>query len=136
MHDLNGEIFQVGEFTVDSRARQLKKDGELLPVKPKVFDTLIYLVKNPGRVIGKDELMNEIWPGTAVEENNLSQNISALRRLLGEKPGEHRFIDTVAGRGFRFVGDVKAVDPEPRAIDGTDSRSQDRTGDPNAISPN
>ena len=136
MHDLNREIFQVGEFTVDSRARQLKKDGELLPLKPKVFDTLIYLVKNPGRVISKDELMNEIWPGTAVEENNLSQNISALRRLLGEKPGEHRFIDTVAGRGFRFVGDVKAVGSEPRVVDGTDSRSQDRTGDPSAIYPN
>ena len=112
MHDLTGEIYQIGEFTVDARARELSKGGDLLQLKPKVFDTLVYLVRNPGRTISKDELMKEIWPDTAVEENNLSQNISALRRLLGEKPGEHRFIDTVAGRGFRFVGEVKPVEPQ------------------------
>jgi DNA-binding winged helix-turn-helix (wHTH) protein/TolB-like protein/Flp pilus assembly protein TadD len=74
---------------------------------PKPFETLLFLVRNSGTVLDKDELMRAVWPDTVVEENNLSQNISQLRRALGEKPGQHRYIVTVPGRGFRFVAEVR-----------------------------
>src|SRR5687768_1374487 len=75
---------------------------------PKAFDILLYLVRRAGVVVEKDELMSSIWPDTIVEENNLTQNISALRRILGEKHRENRFIATVPGRGYKFVAPVTA----------------------------
>jgi DNA-binding winged helix-turn-helix (wHTH) protein/TolB-like protein/Tfp pilus assembly protein PilF len=103
-------IYEFGGFRLDAAKRLLTKgNGEPLPLTPKVFDTLLYLVRHSGKVIEKDELMREIWTDTVVEENNLSQNISILRRILGEKPGEGRFIATVAGHGFRFVPEVREV---------------------------
>src|SRR5438045_1706420 len=80
-----------------------------IPLTPKLFDTLLYLVRHSGKAIEKDELMREIWTDSIVEENNLNQNISTLRRVFGEKPGEHRFIVTIPGHGYRFVPDVKVV---------------------------
>src|SRR4030095_4951774 len=76
---------------------------------PKVFDTLLYLVEHQGVVLDKDELMLAIWPDTVVEENNLNQSISVLRRVLGESRGENRYVATVPGRGYRFVADVKTA---------------------------
>lgn len=110
MAESESQIYEFGEFRIDPVMRLLTKGGgEPLQLTPKVFDTLLYLVRSGGRVIEKDELMQAIWPDTIVEENNLSQNISILRRTLGEKAGEGRFISTVAGRGFRFVAEVRAV---------------------------
>jgi DNA-binding winged helix-turn-helix (wHTH) protein/tetratricopeptide (TPR) repeat protein len=107
------QIFEFEGFRLDASKHLLTKgDGELLAVTPKIFDTLLYLVRNSGKVIGKDELMREIWPDAIVEENNLSQNISILRRILGEKPGEGRFIATVPGHGFRFVPTVREIPEE------------------------
>jgi len=104
------QIYEFEGFRLDAGKRLLiKGNGEPVPVTPKVFDTLLYLVRHRGKVIGKDELMREIWTDTIVEENNLSQNISILRRILGEKPGEGRFIATVPGRGFRFVPEVREL---------------------------
>ena len=103
-------IYEFDEFRVDAAKRLLTKDGgEEIPLTPKVFDTLLYLVQNGGRVIEKDELMREIWTDSIVEENNLTQNISILRRVFGEKRGEHRFIATVAGHGYRFVPETQAI---------------------------
>lgn len=100
-------IFEFEGFRLDPARRRLTKgEGESIPLMPKAFDTLLYLVENSGRVIEKDELLREIWADTIVEENNLTQNISALRRVFGEKPGEHRFIATVPGRGYKFVAAV------------------------------
>ncbi len=108
MNEPQLQIYEFGDFRLDAAKRLLTKgDGEPLPLTPKVFDTLLYLVRHNGRVIGKDELMREIWTDAIVEENNLSQNISILRRILGEKPGEGRFITTVPGHGFRFVPEVR-----------------------------
>jgi DNA-binding winged helix-turn-helix (wHTH) protein/TolB-like protein len=78
-----------------------------VPLKPKVFDTLLVLVENSGRVVDKEELMQLIWPDVAVEENNLTQNISAIRKSLGDRQNEHRYVLTVPGRGYRFVADVR-----------------------------
>jgi DNA-binding winged helix-turn-helix (wHTH) protein/TolB-like protein/Tfp pilus assembly protein PilF len=107
MGDSQNSIFTFDGYRVDPESRSLSAvSGETIPLTPKVFDTLLYLVTNPGRVVGKDELMREVWADTIVEENNLSQNISILRRTFGEKPGERRFIETVAGKGFRFLPEV------------------------------
>src|SRR5678815_4913369 len=104
------QIYEFEEFRLDAAKRLLTRaEGEQIPLTPKVFDTLLYLVRNSGKVIGKDELMREIWTDSVVEENNLNQNISILRRVFGEKPGEQRFIVTVAGYGYRFVPEVRQV---------------------------
>jgi len=82
------------------------EDGRTIPLASKAFDTLLYFVENRGRVISKDELMASIWPDTIVEENNLNKNVSILRRALNEDRGDHRFIVTVPGQGYKFVADV------------------------------
>ncbi|MCY7347508.1 MAG: tetratricopeptide repeat protein [Pyrinomonadaceae bacterium] len=102
------DVYEFGNFRVDAAKRLLLNGGgEIVPLTPKVFDTLLYLVEHAGKIIEKDELMREIWADTIVEENNLSQNISILRRVLGEKRGEHRYIATVPGKGFKFVASVE-----------------------------
>ena len=112
MEEPREHIYAFGDFRVDPLKRLLiKGDSEQVPLTPKVFDTLLYLVENSGKVVSKDELMREIWADTIVEENNLSQNISVLRKILGEKRGEHRFIATVPGRGFKFVAEVQELQP-------------------------
>jgi len=98
---------------VDTAKRLLsRRDRDPLSLTPKVFQTLLYLVQHGGRVIDKDELMEAIWPDTAVEENNLNQNISTLRRVLGENRAEHRYIATVSGRGYRFIPEVRTCTDE------------------------
>lgn len=103
----NAAIYEFDGHRLDGVKRLLFKDGgEQLPLKPKAFETLLYLVENPGRVIERDEIMDAVWPETVVEENNLTQNISALRRLLGEGKNDHRYIVTVPGRGYEFTAHV------------------------------
>src|SRR5215475_3598098 len=136
MHEPKSHNYEFGDFRVDTARRQLaRRGGEVLPLKPKVFDTLLYLVQHPGKVLEKEELMREIWPDAFVEENNLNQNVSTLRRVLGESRGENRFIVTLPGRGYRFVADVKALaeeapvdSPEPvaRQLEGALSYSKSR----------
>ena len=109
MNEAQTRIYEFGEFRLDAVKRLLLKGDKTAALMPKAFDTLLYLVQNGGRVIDKDELMREVWTDTIVEENNLSQNISILRRVLGEKKNEHRFIVTVPGKGFKFVAEVRAL---------------------------
>src|ERR1700739_427942 len=105
-------IYEFDDFRVDAGRRLLLgRDGRPLPLTPKVFDTLIYLIQNSGVVLGKETLMRAIWGDTVVEENNLNQCISGLRRVLGEKRAEHRYIVTVPGRGYRFVAPVNTCKP-------------------------
>lgn len=105
----NGEklIYEFEQFRLDEGKRLLfDVDGAPVSLMPKAFDILSYLVRHSGEVVEKDDLMTAIWPDTIVEENNLTQNISALRRALGEKHRENRFIATVPGRGYKFVAEV------------------------------
>src|SRR5882672_349083 len=115
-------IYEFGGFRLDVARRQLRmRDEQPAELTVKVFDTLLYLVEQRGELVEKAALMRAVWPNVVVEENNLTQNISMLRRVLGERAGEHRFIMTVPGRGFRFVapvtllaeGSVAAVLPAP-----------------------
>jgi TolB-like protein/Tfp pilus assembly protein PilF len=100
-------IYEFGDFRVDpSRRLLLGRHGRPLPVTPKAFDALLYLVQHADVVLSKEALMRAVWADTAVEENNLNQCISALRRVLGEKRAEHRYIVTLPGRGYRFVAPV------------------------------
>jgi len=101
-------IYRFGDFRLNAGKRLLSgPDGKPVSLTPKAYDTLAFLVERAGSVINKDELMAAIWPDTAVEENNLTQNVSLLRRVLGEGRGEHRYIATVPGRGYQFVAGVK-----------------------------
>ena len=103
--------YEFGEFHVDAVQRLLRSsaDGEPVPLTSKAFETLLYLVEHRGELIDKTTLMKAVWPNVVVEENNLNQSISALRRALGESALEHRFIVTVPGRGYRFVAPVKML---------------------------
>ena len=102
-------------FRLDAQRRVMSRDnGEPVPLAPKVFDTLLYFVERPGQLIEKQRLLDAIWPNVVVEENNLNQCISTLRRVLGERPGEHRFIVTEPNRGYRFVAGVQALPASPQ----------------------
>lgn len=106
MGDPQSHIYEFDDFRLDAGERVLLRRGERIALTPRVLDTLLYLVRHHGRVLEKNELMSEIWPDAIVEENNLTQNISTLRRIFGESRGENRYIVTVPGRGYRFAAQV------------------------------
>lgn len=102
--------YKFGDFLLNLSARSLSRDGEPVGLTPKAFDTLAVLVTRSGRLVEKDELLKEVWPDTFVEEATLAQNIFTLRRVLGREGVQ--YIKTVSKRGYRFVGDVEAVEEE------------------------
>src|SRR5436189_3951132 len=102
-----GHVYEFGEFHLDAAKRLLWRDGVPVPLTPRVFETLLYMVEHHDTVLDKERLMEAVWPDCIVEENNLTQNISTLRRVFGETPGSHHYIVTVPGRGYRFVANVK-----------------------------
>ncbi|MEZ5307200.1 MAG: alpha/beta fold hydrolase [Pyrinomonadaceae bacterium] len=121
MENTYPKVYRFDRFRIDPRERLLFKEGEAIYLAPKVFDTLLYLVENRGKLLLKDVLLNEVWNGNFVEENNLAQNISQLRKVLGETRDRH-FIETVPTKGYRFVCNVLVEDnaqtisaPEPAA---------------------
>jgi TolB-like protein/Tfp pilus assembly protein PilF len=101
--------YEFGPFRVDTRERQLMRNGEVVPLRPKVFDILLMLVQNSGHILTKNDVMNHIWSDTTVEEGNISRTISTLRNALGERPHEHRYIETIPWRGYRFIATVKKI---------------------------
>src|SRR5216684_3759956 len=102
-------FYEFGPFRLDPTERLLLRDNQPVPLAPKAFETLVLLVENSGRLLTKDELMKRLWPGTFVEEVNLAQNISAIRRALHDKNGEGRYIETVSKAGYRFIGEARRV---------------------------
>jgi DNA-binding winged helix-turn-helix (wHTH) protein/TolB-like protein/Flp pilus assembly protein TadD len=102
-------FYDFGPFRLDPEKRLLLKGGEPVPLTPKVFDTLLVLVEGSGRVLEKDLLMERLWPDSFVEEGSLAVNISTLRKALGENRGEHLYILTVPGKGYRFVANVREI---------------------------
>jgi DNA-binding winged helix-turn-helix (wHTH) protein/TolB-like protein/Flp pilus assembly protein TadD len=105
-------FYEFGDFRLDSTKRVLLREGATVPLTPKCFDVLLLLVSRRGQIVSKDELMTRVWPDTIVEENNLNVNVSLLRKTLGEKPNDHRFIVTVPGSGYQFVAEVRLIDGE------------------------
>jgi len=113
-------LFVFEGFRLDAQRRMLfGTDGEPIALTPRLFDTLLYFVERAGQLLAKEDLLEALWPKVVVEEHNLNKVVSELRRVLGEKPGEHRFIVTKPGRGYRFVADVSMIavpeidNPEP-----------------------
>src|SRR5690348_6176318 len=115
-------VYGFGDFRLDPGKRLLTAfDGTPIPLTPKAYETLAYLVGRAGAIVNKDELMRAIWPDTAVEENNLTQNISLLRRALGEGRESHRYIATVPGRGYQFTAAVKVAPVKSAAAPGAEA---------------
>src|SRR5882672_1703394 len=100
-------LFEFDRFLLDAQQRLLFRDGQPVDLTPKVFDILLELVQSGGRVVEKKELMDKVWPDTYVEESNLTQHISTLRKKLGRPSDGECYIMTVSGRGYRFLPGVR-----------------------------
>ena len=90
MTSLTKTVYEFGPFRIDVERYLLLRNDESIPLSPKVFETLLFLVQHTGQAIRKEEIINRIWPDTFVEESNLAQNIFLLRKALGEEKNEHR----------------------------------------------
>jgi DNA-binding winged helix-turn-helix (wHTH) protein/Tol biopolymer transport system component len=99
--------FRFGEFFLNAAERRLLCRGENVPLTPKAFDTLLLLVKNAGHLVEKEAFLKQLWPDVFVEESSLAQNISGLRKVLGDDGNGNKFIETMPKRGYRFVAEVR-----------------------------
>jgi pimeloyl-ACP methyl ester carboxylesterase/DNA-binding winged helix-turn-helix (wHTH) protein len=104
--------YRFGPFHLDARERRLSRGDEVIPLRLKVFDTLLVLVENAGRLVTKQELVDAVWPETTVEENNLNHNVSVLRKALGERATSQHYIETVPRVGYRFAASVESILPQ------------------------
>jgi len=102
-------FYEFGAFRLDAEKRLLWRNDETVSLMPKPFDVLVTLVRRHGEVVTKDDLMTSVWRDTVVEENSLNVNVSALRKVFGERPHKHRFIVTIPGIGYELVADVREV---------------------------
>ena len=136
LSDPEPRLYEFGPFRLDAVQRVLLLDGQTVVLQPKALDILLLLVRNPGQLITKEDLLSTIWPKMVVEESNLSQNIFLLRKALGDGEGGHRYIVTLPRRGYQFAEpvivrqkDVVAIgdpfaSPAPDAARGTASTDQ------------
>ncbi|MGH9905296.1 MAG: winged helix-turn-helix domain-containing protein, partial [Pyrinomonadaceae bacterium] len=116
MGEQERHFYEFGPFRLDAAERVLLRGPDLVPLTPKVFDILLALVERGGHIVEKDDLMKRVWPDSFVEEGNLTQNVSLLRKALGETPGGPQFIETVSRRGYRFVATIREGDVEAGQI--------------------
>lgn len=98
--------YEFGEYRLEVAERLLLRHGQAIPLQPKIFDLLLVLVEHRNHLLEKDQLLHAVWPDAIVEEANLSNNISILRKTLGDSPNEHRYIETVPKYGYRFIAPV------------------------------
>ncbi|HSB08878.1 MAG TPA: tetratricopeptide repeat protein [Blastocatellia bacterium] len=117
-------FYEFGPYRLDTGEKILLREGEILPLTPKAFDVLLALVENSSHVLEKDNLMKRVWPNTCVEEVNLANNISLLRKVLGDTGDDH-YIQTVPRRGYRFVASVREV-----RLDDSEGRIESPSGAP------
>jgi DNA-binding winged helix-turn-helix (wHTH) protein/Tol biopolymer transport system component len=103
------DLFAFNCFVVDPGERMLLRDGAPVPLEPKVFDTLLVLMRHSGRLVSKEELMRAVWPDSFVEESNLTRNVSVLRKALGRSDPGPQYIETVSKRGYRFACEVREL---------------------------
>jgi len=102
-------VYEFGAYRLDTEERVLVRDGQAVAIPPKDLETLVVLVERAGHIVGKDELLERVWPGVFIEENNLARRVFNLRQVLGEGPDGKKYIDTVPKRGYRFVGSVREL---------------------------
>ena len=123
------DLYEFGPFQIDTQNRLLFRDGQPVPMKPKVVETLLLLVENSGRVLEKDELIEKLWPDTFVDEANLTQNIYVLRKALTTGADAANYIETIPRRGYRFTGEVRKVSAHPTVVTAEDGTTEaTRTG--------
>lgn len=108
--------YSFGAFRVDPHRRALWRDGKVVPLAPKAFEMLLLLVESEGRVLEKQGLMDHLWPGSVVEEANLSQTVYLLRRALAEGSDGRQYIETIPKRGYRFVAEI--VESQDEKVEG------------------
>ena len=106
------QTYEFGAFRLDPAERTLQRQGQSVPLTPKVFDTLVYLVENSGCLITKDDFMKQVWANAFVEDAALAQTISQLRKALGDS----EMIETVPKKGYRFVGAVRTVEAARQTV--------------------
>src|SRR5438876_2358555 len=106
-------IFEFDDFRVDTGQFLLMKGGQPTAITPTVFRILLALLERPGQIVTKDDLMKFVWPDSFVEEGNLNRNVSTLRKILDEKPCDHRYIETVPKTGYRFVAPIRVINYQP-----------------------
>ena len=102
-------VYEFGPFRMDPDKQVLLRDGQLIAVTPKTFETLLVLVRRGREVVSKEELLKEVWPDSFVEEANQSQHIFKLRKALGDTLEGERYIVTLPGRGYRFAVPVRTI---------------------------
>lgn len=102
-------FYEFDHFHLDVFSRRLSRDDKVIPLTPKVFDLLVLLVDNGGKILTKEMVMNHLWSEQFVEENNLTVTMSKLRAVLGEKRGENKYIETLPKYGYRFVAKVRKI---------------------------
>src|SRR5215217_2257942 len=120
MSSLSGHIHRFSDFTIDIEQKVLLRDGKAIPLAPKVFETLLALIENPGRIVLKEELMKRLWPDTFVEEANLTFNIQQLRKSLGDNARSPIYIQTIARRGYRFIAAIEPVSSDNSEVQNTE----------------
>jgi len=114
----NSHSYEFGPYRLDVGQRVLTRTGEAVSLTPKATDILTLLVANAGQLVGKEELLKQVWPDTFVEDSNLSQNIFLLRRVLGDERPSPRYIETVVRRGYRFIANVRVISADASGSDG------------------
>ncbi len=106
------KVYRFGPYRIDTRQRLLYREGELVPLSPKVADTLLLLLTRPGELIDKSECMSTLWPDTFVDEGSLARCVSQLRRALGDDAENATYVETVPKRGYRWIAPVELSDDE------------------------
>jgi TolB-like protein/DNA-binding winged helix-turn-helix (wHTH) protein/Flp pilus assembly protein TadD len=109
------QFYEFGPFRLDPKRHRLLRDGKVVPLPPKAVETLTVLVRNPGKPLGREELMQILWPDVTVEDANLTVAISQLRKVLNQTDDAVEFIETIPRVGYRFVADIRQVE-EPAAL--------------------
>src|ERR1041384_6577346 len=107
--NVESKVYEFNGFRLEASQRRLLYEGQPVPLKPKVFDLLLFLVEMRGQLVVKEDLMREIWPDAIVEENNITVSMSVLRKTLGAHNLEGNFIETVPRRGYRFFAEVTEI---------------------------
>lgn len=111
-----GSVYSFGSYALDPSKRLVLRDGEKVPLTPKAFDVLCLLVEHGGAVVSKDRLLAAVWPDTMVEESNLAFQVSLVRKALGDRSEDPRYIATVPGQGYQFIAPVEVVAPLSEVI--------------------
>jgi DNA-binding winged helix-turn-helix (wHTH) protein/TolB-like protein/lipoprotein NlpI len=129
-------LYKFGSFQLDPAEHLLLREGQSVSLTPKTFDLLVFLVLHRGKLVTKDQILSAVWPESFVEEANLTVSVSALRKALGERPGEKQFIDTVPKKGYRFMASVTEVEgsvmlaPDVDKVGGAEAEVDAATLDP------